>query len=458
MSLLEGVLGIDLGTTSTKVLVREVNGRQLSLVKGRTPWTTTPDGGTETTAAALVDFVVGLLRTALLEAQATSSEIHILGVGVAGLAESGVLIDGSARPRTPVIAWFDRRGEEQVARASLRHPDFQRGFMRRTGLPWDSQASVAKLMWFADQGLRTTAEHRWLSVPEYIVHLLGGELVSEPSLASRTGLLDQSSRRIWCEGAATLGLATTLLPETRPSGVSAGTLSFSGLPPNVQGAALTVAGHDHPVAAIGVGATGADELFNSTGTADVIARSLPGRLTDDQREKLVGQGISVGSHILPDTTLLLGGVRGGLLLRRVLGLLGATDGASRDRLDAAALEVGQLPVGLELSGAGPTGDDVILRVRDDASPPVVWAAATRYTAAETRSLLNALHRVVRPHRRAVASGGWTRMASVRRAKRAAIDHLEFADLPEPGVVGAAIVALQAASVSIATPKVPASPV
>jgi sugar (pentulose or hexulose) kinase len=226
----------------------------------------------------------------------------------------------------------------------------------------------------------------------------------------------------------------------------------------VQGAALTVAGHDHPVAAIGVGATGADELFNSTGTADVIARSLPGRLTDDQREKLVGQGISVGSHILPDTTLLLGGVRGGLLLRRVLGLLGATDGASRDRLDAAALEVGQLPVGLELSGAGPTGDDVILRVRDDASPPMVWAAATRYTAAETRSLLNALHRVVRPHRRAVASGGWTRMASVRRAKRAAIDHLEFADLPEPGVVGAAIVALQAASVSIATPKVPASPV
>jgi hypothetical protein len=134
------------------------------------------------------------------------------------------------------------------------------------------------------------------------------------------------------------------------------------------------------------------------------------------------------------------------------------DSASRDRLDAAALEVGPLPAGLELSGAGPTGDEVVLRVRDDASPPVVWTAATRYTAAETRSLLDTLHRVVRPHRRAVASGGWTRMASVRRAKTAAIDHLEFADLSEPGVLGAAIVALQAASAPVTTANVPVGPV
>jgi len=452
----EGVIGVDLGTTSAKVLVQGLDGRQLSLVAGRTPWTTTTDGGTETTAEALVDFLVGLLRTALQTADATSSGIRILGLGITGLAESGVLVDGSGRPCTPVIAWFDRRGTAQVARTGLRHPDFARTFVRRTGLPWDSQASVAKLMWFADQGLITTAQHRWLSIPEYIVHRFGGGLFSEPSLASRTGLLDQGSRRSWHEGAAALGLATTLLPDPIRSGESAGSLRFGGLPGNLQGAALTVAGHDHPVAAIGVGATDADELFNSTGTADVIARSLPGRLTDDQREKLVGRGLSVGSHILPDTTLLLGGVRGGLLMRRVLGMLGATDGAARDRLDAAALDVGPLPAGLEFSGAGPTGDEVVLRVHDDASPAAVWAAATRYTAAETRTLLSTVHRVVRPHRRAVASGGWTRMASVRRAKAAAIDHLEFSALSEPGVVGAALVALQAASAPVTISPVPAT--
>ena len=456
MSAYDGVMGIDIGTTSTKVLIQDVDGRQLSLVEGRTPWTTTAGGGTEITVEVLTDFIVRLLRTALHKA-AASGQIRILGMGFAGLAESGVLIDGSGRPCTPVIAWYDRRGGEQVTRISRRHPDFRRAFVRRTGLPWDSQASAAKLMWFADQGMVTTAEHRWLSIPEYIVHVLGGELTSEPSLASRTGLVDQATGRTWHEGAATFGLATTLLPEARRSGVSAGPLRFSGLPSNVQGAALTVAGHDHPVAAIGAGATGPDELFNSTGTADVLARSLPGELTDDHRAALVGQGISVGSHIVPDSTLLLGGVRGGLFLRRTLGLLGVTDDAARDRLDAAALQVGPLPTGLEMSGAGPTGDDVVLRFRDDADPPAVWAAATRYTAAETRSLLNCMHRVVRPHRRAVASGGWTRMASVRRAKAAVIDHLEFSALPEPGVVGAAIIARQAASMSVVNSNAPPDP-
>ena len=47
---------------------------------------------------------------------------------------------------------------------------------------------------------------------------------------------------------------------------------------------LTVAGHDHPVAAIGVGAAGADELFNSSGTADVLARSIPGTLAEAERQ------------------------------------------------------------------------------------------------------------------------------------------------------------------------------
>ena len=126
-------------------------------------------------------------------------------------------------------------------------------------------------------------------------------------------------------------------------------------------------------------------------------------------------GLSAGAHVLPGTTLLLGGVRGGLLLRRVLAALGATDPGA-DGLDQAGLAVGELPPGLEVSGAGPTGDDVVLRMRDDVTPAAVWAAATRYTGGET-ALIATIDAVVGPHRRAVACGGWTRMASVRAAKR-----------------------------------------
>jgi sugar (pentulose or hexulose) kinase len=446
------IIGVDLGTTSSKALVRDLDGREVALVEARTPWSTADGDRTQTSAIALLQLTTDLLRRAVAQAERQVGRVQVAGVGVAGLAESGVLLDRAGRPCAPVIAWFDRRGAEQVDRLDRRAPDLSREFSRRTGLPWDCQASLAKLMWLQDDGLHLTARHRWASVPEFVVHRLGADLVREPSLASRTGLVDQDTGLTWDEGAAIAGLPTTLLPPALPGGQSAGLLRSPDLPSSLQGAHLTVAGHDHPVAAIGVGAVGADELFNSTGTADVLARSLPGRLSADQRELLVQSGLSAGAHVLTGTTLVLGGVRGGLLLRRVLGLLGGTDPQVREALDAAALACGELPQGLEVSGAGRTGDDVVLRMRDDATPAAVWAAATRYTARQTREVLENMERVVGPHTRAVACGGWTRMRSVRAAKSSAVHHLTFSPLAEPGVVGAALLAERAATASARPPE------
>ena len=238
-------------------------------------------------------------------------------------------------------------------------------------------------------------------------------------------MIDQNTGDAWRDGFTAAGLPAGLLPPELPAGQCAGRVCHDAAPTGTAQAAVAVAGHDHPVAALGGGAVGPDELFNSSGTADVVARSMPGRLDDQQRRVLVASGWSAGSHILPDTTLILAGVRGGLLLRRVLTSLGADSPDGRAALDRASLAVGALPPGLEVSGAGLTGNDVVIRLCDDVTPAALWTAATRYTAAETRTLLANIERVVGPHRRAVASGGWTRMSSVRAAKASAIDHLTF---------------------------------
>ncbi len=203
---------------------------------------------------------------------------------------------------------------------------------------------------------------------------------------------------------------------------------------------LTVAGHDHPVAALGVGAVGADDLFNSSGTADVLARSIPGTLDETERQHVVSAGWSIGRHVLPGTSLLLAGVSGGLLLRRVLAALGAESEPARAALDHASLSVGDLPPGLSVTGDGRTSDNVVLRIQDGASPGALWTAAVRYTAARSRLLLDDIEKVVGPHRRAVAAGGWTQMASVRAAKAAVIDALSFSPVVQPGVAGAALLA------------------
>jgi sugar (pentulose or hexulose) kinase len=438
------VVGIDIGTTSSKAVARGAASQLVTgCVEERTPWLTGDCGQTEIEPYRLVELAVGLIGRAVRAAESAWGPVRVRGIGVTGLAESGVLLDAAGRPAAPVIAWFDHRGASELERTGREAPGFAATFERTTGLPWSSQASIAKLLWLRANGYPAGPASTWLSVPEWIVFALGGDLVREPSLASRTGLIDQGTGDVWSEALAATGLPARILPDERPAGAHAGYLDHDGVVSAAAGAALTVAGHDHPVAAIGVGAVEADELFNSSGTADVLARSIPGMLEEAQRQRVVSAGWSLGRHVLPGTGLLLAGVSGGLLLRRVLAALGSESAQARAALDHASLSVGELPPGLSVTGDGRTQDDVVIRVKDGATAASVWTAAVRYTAAQTRLLLGDIEEVVGPHRRAVAAGGWTQMASVRAAKAAAIGAMSFSPVVQPGVTGAALLAAYA---------------
>ena len=434
------VIGMDIGTTSAKAVAQPVSRRGTCYVEQPTPWHAGSCGQTEIDPDRLLVLAVDLIGRTVRAAESAWGPVRVHGVGVSGMAESGVLLSGSGRPAAPVIAWFDHRGGREVERAGQESPEFATAFERTTGLPWSSQASIAKLLWLRASGCPAGPASTWLSVPEWIVFGLGGELVREPSLASRTGLIDQGTGGLWPGAAELAGLSARILPDERPAGSPAGQLRHDGVDSRAAGAVLTVAGHDHPVAAIGAGVVGKDELFNSSGTADVLARCIPGRLAEPQRQAVVSAGWSVGRHVLPDTSLLLAGVSGGLLLRRVLAALGAEAADARVALDHASLSVGDLPAGLSVTGDGRTQDDVVLRIQDGATPASVWMAAVRYTAEQARLLLSDIEKVVGPHQRAVAAGGWTRMASVRAAKAAAIKAVSFSPVVQPGVTGAALLA------------------
>jgi sugar (pentulose or hexulose) kinase len=434
---IDAVVGLDIGTTTAKALIRERGGGRHLIAQQPTPW----QGRSELPAAAVLRLAVDLIGAAARAAESAWGGVAIRAVSVGGLGESGILLDPAGRPAAPAIAWFDRRGDDEVQRVRQRQPGFAARFPAVTGLPWSFQATIAKLLWLQNDG-RVRPGSRWLSVPEWVVHGLGGGLCREPSLASRTGLVDQGTDRPWPEALALAGLPDSFLPDAMPAGSPAGFLRHDDAPACAAGAVLSVAGHDHPVAALGVGATGADVLFNSSGTADVVARTVPGTLDEGQRRLVVAARWSAGRHVVPGSTLLLAGVGGGLLLRRVLTACGGDSPQARDALDAAGCRVTGLPPGLAVHGDGRSDDDVVVHLQDGATPAAVWAAATRHTAALTRGLLDGIEPVVGPHRAAVAAGGWTRMRSVRIAKAAVIDGLQFSGVREPGAAGAALLAEQ----------------
>ena len=183
----------------------------------RTPWHTGGCGQTEIDPHGLVSVAVDLIGRAVRAAESAWGPVRVRSVGVTGLAESGVLLDPAGRPSAPVIAWFDRRGGSEIEQLGRDAPGFAAAFERTTGLPWSSQASIAKLLWLRASGHPAGPASTWLSVPEWIVFALGGDPVREPSLASRTGLIDQGTGQVWPDALAAAGLSARILPGERPA-------------------------------------------------------------------------------------------------------------------------------------------------------------------------------------------------------------------------------------------------
>ena len=103
------LLGLDVGTTSCKAAVVAPGGEELSHGRARTPWRAVPTGA-EIDPRALLETALAAAR----EAIAAAPEGRIAGIGIASLAETGVLLGANGEPVAPSIAWHDSRGEEQA--------------------------------------------------------------------------------------------------------------------------------------------------------------------------------------------------------------------------------------------------------------------------------------------------------------------------------------------------------
>ncbi|BFM25622.1 FGGY-family carbohydrate kinase [Microbacterium sp. che218] len=406
--------GIDLGSTGVKMLVIDDRGTEIASAQVPTPWRVGEGGTTDIDADDLLATVRSLVG--LVDAQlAPLTAAPLTSLAVAGMGETGILIDAAGRAVAPGFAWFDPRGWEQIEE----FPDAVRTeFAGRTGLPLGAQVSVAKLAWLRDQGT-SLAGLRWLDLPEFVVAALGGDVALELSLASRTGLLDQDSGAAWPAMLDALGVDADLLPPLRGGGLPWGTAS-DAFGPRLAGAALTVAGHDHLVAAQANGTLDADGYHVSLGTAEVLLRVLDEPLGFAARQRLADALINEVRHVVPGKHVLVAGVKTGLLLRRALHAAGISDRAGRDALDAAVMALpyeGELPAGaIEVTGA--RNDDGLLRLtlHTEASPAEIFGAVLRHSNDEVAALIEAMDREVAPATRSTLTGGWAGMASVRRAR------------------------------------------
>ena len=264
---------------------------------------------------------------------------------------------------------------------------------------------------------------RWLNVAEYVVQRLGGEQVADLSLASRTGMLDLDTQGAWAEALDWAGAPSTLLPPAAPSGSPAGRVSEALA--EARGAVLCVAGHDHLCAAIGAGAVGDDDVFDSCGTAEALVRAVRPEAARPLRSRAVGAGVTVGWHAIPGRHVLLGGFESGLALQRLGRRLGATGETDRAHLEEQALDAGQ--------------DEPVEAVAE-------WRAAHEAIAQKGAETLEVLETLAGPTGRLVVSGGGARSRLARELKRSALGPFDLPAVQEAGARGAALLAGCAAGI------------
>ena len=317
------LLGLDLGTTHCKGALFAEDGALLHAVSVPTPACSLPGGHTEYDPEELWSAATKLMRE-LAEVSAGGPPDVI---GVAGMAESGCLVDvRSGRPRSNILAWFDTRSRPQAERLAA-SPGSETLF-GRTGLNPSFKHGLAKLLWLRDRVGTSPSESLWLSVPDWIVLRLTGRMVTDPTLAVRT-LAFNIGRGEWdADTLAEVKLSRTTFPEVIPSGTPAG-----GLIPDAAavvrlpvGVPVAVCGHDHICALLAAGVVEPGPVLDSMGTAE----SLIGVLDELRVDRLAADsGLSIVPHVLPNRFCWLGGISasGGSVewLRAQIGLAGSYD-------------------------------------------------------------------------------------------------------------------------------------
>ncbi|MGI5347493.1 FGGY-family carbohydrate kinase [Streptomyces sp. CA-250714] len=411
--MVNAVLGVDIGTSSSKGVLVALDGTLLrSAVREHTVDRPAP-GHVEMDAAIWWDELVSLSHELT-----GGTDAEVVAVGLSGMGPCVLLTDAEDTPLRPAVLYgADTRSTAQIAR--LNEELGTEEIRRRCGSELSSQAAGAKIAWVADEEPEVYARAKRLYMPSsWLVRKLTGAYVLDHHSASQTTPLYGTVARQWYAPWADRIAPGLELPPLRWSGEAAGTVTAqaaraTGLPAGIPVITGTI---DAWAEALSVGAHQPGDLMLMYGTTMFLIHTVPGLLTDPALWSTVGA--------LPGTRNLAGG----------MATSGAVTGWLRELFgDPGYAELLQLA---EASGPGANGLLMLPYFAGERTPVMdpqargviagltlshtrgdLYRAALEATAYAVRHNIEALEKAGGDIRRVVAVGGgtqgglWTRIVS-----------------------------------------------
>lgn len=261
------VIGIDIGTTSTKVVAFSVTGQQVAAAGQGYPLQEPHPGFAVQDPEAIVRAVFSQLAQVVAQVGAD----RVAGLSFSSAMHSLLGLSADYQPLTEVATWADTRAAVQAER--LKASVGGLALHRRTGTPVHPMSPLPKLVWYREQQPKLTEKVAfWVSIKDYVLLRLCGVLVVDHSLASCSGLMDIHCGQ-WDDEALTLaGITAEQLPElVSTTQVIPGLLPEAAEAVGLPATTPVVAGAgDGPLANLGVGAVRPGVAACSIGTSGAL--------------------------------------------------------------------------------------------------------------------------------------------------------------------------------------------
>jgi xylulokinase len=267
---------VDLGTTFTKVALWDRDGL---VAQARAPVETVhpePGWAEQDPSAWWTSMVTafGELRSRIGTGAGSIGSVE--AIGCTGARQTIVLVDPVGQALGPALVWTDRRGsgEADALTDALGGPD---AVFERTGVPLDAGSVAAKVAWLGAHESERFDAAAWVLAPrDFIAWQMTGEVATDVTMASRSGLYDLDGRVV----VELAGGATSKLPPVVASDAVSGALVSSaaaelGLTAETP---VTIGAGDRACEVLGSGASGRCPMV-SWGTTANISTPLESRST-----------------------------------------------------------------------------------------------------------------------------------------------------------------------------------
>jgi xylulokinase len=327
---MQALLGIDLGTSSAKVVVSSLQGGVEAVGNAEYPILTPQPGYAEQDPADWWKATVAATRQALLQTPA----VEILAIGFSGQMHGFVPVDADQKPTRPAIIWADQRSAELL-------PEIQ----QRTGTELLATTCgtapaagflISTLYWLQRYEPASLERIATLLMPKDYVRLkLTNQLGTDQSDAAATGVFNVAAH-VWADEVIDrLGFPKSIFPAVHPSARIVGSLCQSaaeelGLP---SGIPISAGCADQPAQAVGNGLIDPPKGSVTIGTGGQVFAPLATPLFDSHLR------LHTFCHAPETRWYLLGAMlSAGMALRWLRQTLGG-DRWSYAKMDSAAAEV-----------------------------------------------------------------------------------------------------------------------